>query len=259
MSRIWLVASSLLACFVLSSSQVDFADSTLDPILQLPLYGDNGLASSVPNGSSNAMVASVRSNLSSSDQNLFVPDVNFQQVFLCSSSLNSFLELDSFEGMIASPSSFAISFWFRAAGENEGENLGLGGATDATDATDAGGPQTLVVLPTGNATHIWIWLDNDGDVCVGDGCTEGLGLNDGDWHHVTVSTNPTDPTNAASLDVFVGGVAVTRGTSEVSAVDSDPSSSSLLICASANQDELFDGHVANLAVFDRGLNDTVCI
>ena len=262
MSLVWAVVS-LLVCLLLATTNGqqlgDFLKSSGNNsiVLSVPLYGDAALASVVPNGT-DALFVSVRSDLEGRDDQLWLDDVHFGgPVFQCGGALESFLELDGFEGMI-SPSSFATSFWFRVAGGSDEAGASGGGR--------GGGAQTLMVVPTGNGTHIWVWVDAEGDLCVGDGCTEGLGLNDGDWHHVTLSTPtesservgeaPAPTTTTTTISVFLGGVAVSSGEMVVSLVDNDPASSSLLVCASAYQDELLAGNVAGLTVFDRGLNAT---
>ena len=216
---------SLLACLwaaVTSFAQAEF--ELPSPILWVPLHGDAPLASIVPDGTNE-----INLEVQGGDPR-FVDDEHFGRVFGCGAE-TSFLDLPGFEGMVDSPSSFATSFWFNADERN--------------------GTETLAVIPTGNSTHIWVWLDSDGDLCVGLTCTEDMGLKDGNWHHVTIST--TNVTEPSGLDVYVGGVRVSQGLAEVSAVDNDASSNALRVCASDKGDDVLNGHVVDLVVFDRGL------
>ena len=215
--------------------------------LWLPLHGANPLTSSVPSGEIiNAVIRP-------GGKGSFANDTWFgSNVFQCGVNTNtnggspgppSSLAVEGFgeSDAAASSGSFAVSFWFRTN----------------TPMNGSGISQDLVWVPTGENTHVHVWL-SDGDLRVGDGRETGLDLADGRWHHVTISsgtTSASDGNGSRLVDVYLEGVQVSDDTMQVSS-DAGPGVSNLLVCDSVvgRGGQVLDGQVVDLVVFGRGLS-----
>ena len=257
--RLFLVVALVLLFSSASQGQLLNSTNSInpDPKYVFMLRGETApLVSTVPERSLSALV---RTGIETGNENIWEDDVNFGTVFRCSEETKSFLEIP---GISLGDSGFALSFWFKtedgnttaaknqtayllstsgsqisvALGESESNISGLLRSTVAGDAS-------------AKASSVY---SND---CVGvSSCPREMKppiIADGNWHHVTITSNFNG--TAKGYRMYIDGVKV--GETDAGG-DIDLRDGSMFLCAAdGNGANIFDGNVVDLVMYDESLTE----
>ena len=252
-----------LVLLLSSCSQCQMLNSTNslnpDPKYVFMLRGDTApLVSTVPERSLSALV---RTEIESGNDNIWEEDVNFGTIFRCSEETKSFLEIPGIS-LGDSDSGFALSFWFKtedgnttaaknqtayllstagsqisvALGESESDIPGLLRSTVAGDAS-------------AKASSVY---SND---CVdAASCPREMKpptIADGNWHHMTITTNFNG--TAKGYRMYIDGVKV--GETETGGGIDLRDGSMFLCAADGTGTDIFDGNIVDLVMYDESLTE----